>query len=194
VEKASLERPRAFARRGNSTGWGLEGREGSEGGSGLLRVDGGRHLVGSRSSRAARRGVVGGGPRSAERMPGTTHSRRSSDDDEGVEAALVRGDREGRARSSPPGLDPKHEPARARASAAGPITWAEELHRCAADRRETGGSRAGAGRPEREAGGPRGFGDRAAAYARRALSERVTPRGAGRNTAGMERALCAEGR
>jgi hypothetical protein len=35
---------------------------------------------------------------------------------------------------------------------------AGKLHRCVVDRRATGGSRAGAGRPEREAGGPRGFG------------------------------------
>jgi hypothetical protein len=108
VEKVSLERPRAFARRGNSTGWGLEGREGSEGGSGLLRVGGGRHLVGSRSPRAERHGRIGGGPRSAERMPGTTHSRRSSDDDEGVGAAFGQG-RSGRSR--------KVEPARARSKA-----------------------------------------------------------------------------
>ena len=62
----------------------------------------------------------------------------------------------------------KVEPARARLESSGPrglgrarqgrSPRAEELHRCDADRRATGGSCAGAGRPEREAGGPRGFG------------------------------------
>jgi len=68
------------------------------------------------------------------------------------------GDRRGRARSSPPGLDSKFGPARARRARQGRSPRAGKLHRCVVDRRATGGSRAGAGRPEREAGGPHGFG------------------------------------
>jgi hypothetical protein len=60
-------------------------------GSGSCRVGGERHPV-------AR-------PGSAEKMPGATQPRWSSDDDEGVEVALVGGDREGRVNASPRGLE-----------------------------------------------------------------------------------------
>ena len=66
------------------------GREARKG-SGSSRVDGGRHL-------AAR-------PGSAEEMPGTTHPRRSSDDDEGVGVGRVGGDREGRVSADPSGSE-----------------------------------------------------------------------------------------
>jgi len=66
-------------------------------------VEGTWSEAGGEAGREAR-DVAGGGPRSAERMPGTTQSRWSSDDDEGVGAASDGGDRKRRVRSSPPGL------------------------------------------------------------------------------------------
>jgi hypothetical protein len=132
----------------SSGGTGREAREAPA--SCASTVEGTWSEAGGRASRKARP-ELGGGPRSAEKMPGTTHSRWSSDDDAGAGAASDGGDRKGRARSSPPGLGSK---LRAREGSGrarqGRSPRAEELHRCDAGCRETGGSRAGAGRPEWE--------------------------------------------